>query len=179
MTEYRWAGYSFFLLFLATVLVANWLAAKVGIIGVGFGLRAPAGVLAAGLAFTFRDLLQDQLGRLWVVVAIMVGAGLSALFSPQFALASGVAFLLSEVADFAVYTPLRQRGHRLVGVLVSNVVGLVLDSALFLWLAFQSLEFLPGQVVAKLYMTIAAVGVLVVMPRTTPSPHQAGLRLQG
>jgi queuosine precursor transporter len=89
-------------------------------------------------------------------VAILVGAGLSALVTPQFALASGTAFLLSELADFSVYTPLRQ--HYWIGAVVaSNVVGLVVDSALFLMLAFGSLEFLTGQVVGKAWITLLAV----------------------
>lgn len=38
------------------------------------------------------------------------GAGLSALTAPALAVASAVAFLVAERADFAVYTPLRRRG---------------------------------------------------------------------
>ena len=88
-------------------------------------------VYFAGLAFTLRDFLQERLGRLWTVAAIVIGAALSALVSPQFALASGVAFLLSELADFAVYTPLRRRSWG-VAIVASNLVGLTIDSALFL-----------------------------------------------
>ena len=43
-----------------------------------------------------------------MVVAILLGAALSALVSPQFALASGVAFLFSEFASFSVKTHLAQ-----------------------------------------------------------------------
>jgi uncharacterized PurR-regulated membrane protein YhhQ (DUF165 family) len=125
-------------------------------VSVGFGLMAPAGVYFAGLAFTLRDLVQEQLGRTWTIVAIVVGAGVSALISPQFALASGSAFLLSELADFAVYTPLRQRNW-LAAVGLSNTVGLVADSALFLTLAFGSLDFLAGQILGKLWMVLAAL----------------------
>jgi uncharacterized PurR-regulated membrane protein YhhQ (DUF165 family) len=51
----------------------------------------------------------------------VIGAGLSALVSPQFAVASGIAFLVSELADLAVYTPLRQRNW-LAAVALSNTV---------------------------------------------------------
>jgi uncharacterized PurR-regulated membrane protein YhhQ (DUF165 family) len=88
-----------------------------------------------------------------------VGALLSALVSPQFAAASGVAFLVSEAADFAIYTPLREKNW-ILGVALSNVAGLVLDSALFLIIAFGSLEFMPGQVLGKAYMTALAVLLL-------------------
>lgn len=155
--------------YIATVFAANWAIDRWGAVPVGFGLVAPAGVYFAGLAFTLRDITQDTLGRSWVLAAIIVGALLSAFVSTQFALASGVAFLFSELFDFAVYTPLRDRNW-LGAVALSNVVGLVTDSILFLWLAFGSLEFLNGQVVGKAWMTLAAVGVLLVWRRYSERP---------
>jgi uncharacterized PurR-regulated membrane protein YhhQ (DUF165 family) len=152
--------------YIATIFAANWLIEHVGLVNVGFGLVAPAGVFAAGLALTLRDIVQLTLGRVAVVTAILVGAGLSFLVSPAFAAASGVAFLLSELVDFAVYTPLERRSW-LGAIALSNTVGAVVDSALFLWIAFGSLQFLPGQVLGKTYMTIAALVLLalVVRPR--------------
>lgn len=148
--------------YIGTIFVANWAVDRYGVVPVGFGLMAPAAVYLVGLAFTLRDLVQDHLGRLAVVVAVLVGGALSAVVSPHFAFASAVAFLVSELADFAVYTPLRDR-HWLRAVALSNVVGLVLDSVLFLWLAFHSMEFLPGQIVGKLWMTALAVAVLAIV----------------
>lgn len=145
--------------YIATIFTANWALVTFGLVPVGFGLLAPAGVYFAGLAFTLRDLTQETLGRRWTVAAILAGAVLSALVSPAFAIASAAAFLVSELADFAVYTPLRER-HWLGAVAASNGVGLVLDSALFLWLAFGSLDFLAGQVVGKVEMTVLAVALL-------------------
>lgn len=145
--------------YIATIFAANWAIATFGLVPVGFRLLAPAGVYFAGLAFTLRDLTQDALGRWWTIAAILAGAALSALVSPQFALASGLAFLFSETADFFVYTPLQER-HWLRAVAASNVAGLIVDSALFLWLAFGSLDFLPGQILGKVWMTAAAVAVL-------------------
>lgn len=148
-----------FLAYLATIVLANVAIVLWGIVPVGFGLYAPAGVYFAGLAFTCRDLCQDALGRTWVVAAILIGGALSALLSPQLAAASAIAFLISEGLDMAVYTPLREK-RWLTAVTLSNVVGAVADSAIFLWLAFGSLAFLPGQVWAKLLMTALAVSVL-------------------
>jgi uncharacterized PurR-regulated membrane protein YhhQ (DUF165 family) len=145
--------------YIAVIVLANWAIQTFGLVPVGFGLVAPAGVYFAGLAFTLRDLVQEQLGRAWTVGAILIGAAVSSVISPQFALASGIAFLLSELADFAVYTPLRRRNW-LGAVALSNTVGLVADSVLFLALAFGSLEFLAGQVVGKLWMTLLAVALL-------------------
>lgn len=154
--------------FLATIPLANWMILHVGACGagpclvpVGFGLMAPSGVLAIGLAMVLRDVVQQRLGA-WATMALIVGgAGLSfALASPALAVASGAAFLLAEAADMAVYTPLRQR-RLWLAVLASGAVGSVIDSAVFLYLAFGSLEFLVGQVVGKLWMTVAAALVLV------------------
>ena len=165
--------------YIAVIVLANWAIQAFGVVPVGFGLMAPAGVYFAGLAFTLRDLVQESLGRTWTVAAIVVGAAVSALISPQFAVASGVAFLISELADFAVYTPLRRRNW-LAAVALSNTVGLVADSVLFLSLAFGSLDFLAGQVVGKLWMTALAVALLWTMRRQlAPSPGLDGGSLSG
>ena len=155
----------FFILYLLTIVCANLAIVHIGLAPVGFGLMAPAGVYFVGLAFSLRDAVQERLGRRWTVAAILVGAALSALLSPSLALASGVAFLASEAADFAVYTPLRDRGRWLVAVAASNTAGLLIDSTLFLWLAFGDLAFLPGQVVGKLWMTALAVALLALLRR--------------
>lgn len=149
--------------FVATVFAANWAIAEYGAVPVGFGLLAPAGVWFAGLAFTLRDALHEFGGRWAVLAAIGAGAGCSALVAPPaLVVASAVAFGVSELADMAVYTPLRRR-RWYTAVAASNVVGLVADSLLFLWLAFGSLAFLPGQVVGKAWMTLAAVGILAAV----------------
>lgn len=146
--------------YIGTIVAANWAVATYGPIPVGLGLAAPAGVLFAGLAFTLRDLLHEAAGVRWVLAAITAGTALSvAIAGPGLALAAGAAFLLSELADLAVYTPLRRR-RWLTAVAASNLVGLVVDSALFLWLAFGSLAFLPGQILGKTYLTVAAVTLL-------------------
>jgi uncharacterized PurR-regulated membrane protein YhhQ (DUF165 family) len=147
------------LLYIGTIFAANWAIAALGVVPVGLGLMAPAGVYFAGFAFTFRDLVQESLGRTWTVCAILAGASLSIIVSPQFALASGLAFLVSELADLAVYTPMRERSW-LWAVVLSNIVGLAVDSALFLWLAFGSLAFLPGQIVGKFWITLGTVALL-------------------
>jgi len=153
------------LAYVATIVAANWAVKTYGMVPVGFGLLAPAGVYFAGLAFTLRDITQDMLGKGATVAAILVGAGVSySLGGGRIAVAGAVAFLVSELADFAVYTPLRERGY-LRAVIASNAVGLVIDSVLFLWLAFGSTQFLAGQVVGKAWMTAAAVAVLLAAKR--------------
>jgi len=166
MRDIRKQGYIYLILFGLSIPIANWMIGNVGtfcvpdgpcIIPVGFGLTAPSGVLVVGLAFVLRDLVQRRLGTWWAIAAILIGAGLSAFLAPPaLVLASGTAFLLSEFADFAVYTPL-QRKRLILAVFASSLVGLVIDSIVFLYLAFGSLDFLAGQVLGKAWMVLIAL----------------------
>ena len=87
-----------------------------------------------------------------------------ALAPAALVMASAAAFLLSEFADFAVYTPLARR-RLVLAVVASSLVGLVVDSIVFLWLAFGSLEFLSGQIVGKLWMVLLAVPFVAYLRR--------------
>lgn len=165
--------------FVATVYGANWALGRYGIVPIGFGLHAPAGVYFAGLAFGLRDALHEAGGRRWVLAAIVTGAVLSYVIEDAvtipgglvpIAVASGVAFLVSELADLAVYTPLRER-RWVAAVIASNVVGAVADSALFLWLAFGTLDNLAGNVVGKVYMTALALPIVYMIRRRRAVPR--------
>ncbi len=166
-------GYLALAAYAATIPAANWLIGNVGqcipdgpcLIPVGFGLMAPSGVLLIGAALVLRDAVHRLLGWQWAVAAIVIGAGLSFQFSPPaLVIASVVAFALSELADLAVYAPL-QRKRLALAVAASGVVGAAVDSAVFLWLAFGSLEFIAGQIVGKLWATAIAAIALAAMHR--------------
>ena len=156
--------------FLATVPAANWMIGHVGtechgpvcLIPVWPGIMAPSGVLMIGAALVLRDVIHKQLGAKWTLGSIIVGASISALISPAIAIASGVAFLLSELADMAVYAPLYER-HKISAVLLSGVAGSIVDSLLFLWIAFGSIQFIEGQIIGKLMMSCAAALVLWII----------------
>jgi len=163
----RREGVIFLVLFALTIPAANWLIGHVGtaciaphgpcVVPVAPGLMAPSGVMMVGVALVLRDLVQRRLGAVMSALAILCGTALSAMLAPpSLVLASGVAFLLSEFADLAVYTPLARR-RLVVAVVASSVVGLVVDSIVFLWLAFGSLDFLPGQVVGKGWMVLLSI----------------------
>lgn len=147
--------------FLACIVAANYVTTEYGMTPVGFGLVATAGTYFAGLTFVLRDTVQDGLGKLATVGLIIAGAGLSYLVSDPFiALASGVAFLVSELADLAVYTPLRRRGY-VRAAIASNVVGAAVDTVLFLWVAgFPIQQALAGQMVGKVAVTAAVVALV-------------------
>lgn len=166
--------YLAFAAFAATIPAANWLIGNVGttcipagpcLIPVGFGLMAPSGVLMIGLALVLRDAVHELAGWKWALAAVLAGCALSLAFSPPaLALASAAAFLTAELADFAVYARLRARGKALA-VLASGAVGAALDSALFVWLAFGSLEFSAGTTLAKIYASLAVALVLAIIAR--------------
>lgn len=151
--------------YLGTVPAANLLTAHAGLVPVGLGLLAPAGVYLGGLALVLRDLTREVLGPRAVLAAIAAGGAVSWLLAePRLALASVAAFVLSELLDGAVYEPLRRRGL-MVAVAVSNTVGTIADSVIFLSLAFGSLAFLPGQLLGKTLTTLAALTVIAVVRR--------------
>ena len=160
--------------YLACIPLANWLISNVGttcvpngpcLVPVGFGLLAPSGVFVIGLALVLRDFVQRHLGRDWTITAILAGAALSAFMAaPALVLASFASFLLSELADMGVYTALRERRLALA-VLASGFVGAIVDSAVFLLLAFGNLAYLEGLIVGKLWASLAAFGLLIALRR--------------
>jgi hypothetical protein len=132
-------GFACLVAFIGSVPVANWMVGNVGTVCVAHGpclipvapnIMAPSGVLMIGIALVLRDLM--------LVVA------------------SASAFLLSEFTDFAVYTPLQKR-RLILAVVASGAVGLVVDSIVFLYLAFGSLDYIPGQIIGKSWMVLLAI----------------------
>ncbi len=165
--------------FLLCIPFANWLIGNVGtvcvpqgpcLVPVLPGLLAPSGVLAAGAALVLRDVVQRCLGAGWGLGAVIVGSALSAFLAPPaLVAASALAFLLSEFADFAIYTPL-QRRRLVLAVLLSSGAGLVIDSLVFLYFAFGSLDHLAGQVVGKAWAVLFSLPLIRVLRRVAPTP---------
>lgn len=170
-------------IFVGSILAANWLTTQYGFIPVGFGYMSTAGTFAAGFTLAARDLLHDLIGR-WRVVAIILACGVLsfALADPMIAIASAVAFTVAELADLAVYSPIRTRSRLgdkrwATAVIASNLVGAVLDTAIFLGIAFGAAAILPalaGQLVGKAWATVAylAIGkaVSIAVPREPLQP---------
>lgn len=171
-------GWTALAVYAAAIPAANWLIRSVGTVvlpdgthlaPVGFGLLAPSGVYAAGVSFVARDVVQRALGRRPAMAAIVLGTLLSVLVSPQLALASGSAFLVSELADLAVYTPL-QRRHFVLAVLLSGVVGSVVDSLVFLGVAGIPMAVaLPGLLLGKLWVQMGALPLAAWLRRRLPA----------
>ena len=106
------------------------------------GEMFPPMSLVVGLIFIARDFAQREIGHK-VLGAMAVGAILSYLMADPFvAIASVIAFAISEMVDWGVYTytkrPLRDR------ILLSSALGTPVDSAVFLLILgfFSPLGFL-------------------------------------
>ena len=113
------------------------------LVNIGFVYVAPVPLLGemfppmsllVGVIFILRDFAQHEIGHK-VLGAMAIGAVLSYLMADPFvAIASVVAFIISELADWAVYTftkkPLGQR------ILISSAVGTPIDKCFYGCLAF-------------------------------------------
>ena len=100
-----------------------------------FDTMYPPMTLLVGLVFILRDYAQREVGHK-VIIAMLVGALLSYFMADPFiAVASLVAFMVSETVDWGVYTitdkPLHQR------ILLSSFISTPIDSALFLYMLGQ------------------------------------------
>lgn len=165
-------GMLFFLAFMACIPIANWMIGNVGtqcipdgpcLIPVAPNITAPSGVLMIGVALVLRDIVQRRLGKIWSLAAIAAGAILSGTIAPpSLVLASAAAFFISELADFAVYTPL-QRRRLVLAVFASGLVGAIVDSIVFLYVAFGSLQFLSGQIIGKALMVIGSLPIIALL----------------
>lgn len=149
-------------MFAATIPAANWMIGNVGecragspcVVPVGFGQFAPSGVLMVGVALVLRDLIHEIGGRWLAFSAVVIGAAVSAIVAPAgIAIASVAAFAVSEGADMAVFAAIRRRGF-VHAVLASQAVGAVLDSVIFLQIAFGSPDFWIGNAIGKMYAAI-------------------------
>jgi queuosine precursor transporter len=174
----KWAALA---VYVASIPAANWLIRNVGpvvlpdgshLAPVGFGLLAPSGVYAAGAAFVARDVVQRAAGRRWALAAIALGTALSAAVSPRLAVASGSAFLFSELADFAVYTPLQRRSF-VAAVFASGLVGSVIDSLIFLRVAGIPLSAaLPGLLLGKFWVQLLGIPLAIWLRRKIPNADE-------
>ena len=94
------------------------------------GEMFPPMSIIVGLIFILRDFAQREIGHK-VLIAMAIGAVLSYFMANPFvAIASVVAFAISELVDWGVYTftkrPLKDR------ILLSSALGTPVDSAVFL-----------------------------------------------
>ncbi len=101
------------------------------------------------------------------IVAIILSIKLASL---QIALASGTAFLISQLLDIFVFNSLRQR-QWWKAPLLSSVVASILDTALFWNLAFL------GQEVSLLTWALGDLGIKLLLDFLMLTPFRLAIRL--
>ncbi|MBF0333532.1 MAG: hypothetical protein HQL38_02495 [Alphaproteobacteria bacterium] len=117
-------------LYIAMIVAVNYGFSAVPLVKLPDGTMWPPMSLLVGFVFVMRDFAQREIGHR-VLLAMLVGAALSWLMAdPYVAIASAIAFLVSEAADWAVYSFTRRPMHQ--RVLLSSLAGAPLDSAVFL-----------------------------------------------
>ncbi len=122
--------YRFTALYVMLIVLVNWAFTVVPLVRLPDGTMWPPVSLAVGFVFVVRDFAQREIGHR-ILIAMVGGVVISYFMAnPAIAYASAAAFLVSELADWAVYSftgrPLSQR------ILLSSLLGTPIDSAIFL-----------------------------------------------
>lgn len=136
------------LVYIFTIIFSNLLLVWIPPVNV-FGSMLPPAIVASSFVFVFRDYAQREIGH-YILCAIAVAAiGTYAFAGPDVAAASVTAFVVAELADWAVYSitgrPLSQR------ILLSSLVSVPVDTVVF----FAALGILDAKSLA--------LGVIVKM----------------
>ncbi|MBW7852179.1 MAG: VUT family protein [Rhodospirillales bacterium] len=157
--------FSFTALYIALIVAVNYGFSEVPLVRLPDGTMWPPMSLLVGFVFVARDFAQREVGHR-VLLAMLVGAALSYLMAdPMVAVASAAAFLVSELADWAVYSftrrPLADR------ILASSLFGTPIDSAVFLTLIGHA--SVAGIATMTLSKMLGALAVWWLLRRRTAS----------
>jgi queuosine precursor transporter len=178
-------------LYVACELVANIAAGRPVEI---FGLSAPGGVFIYAITFTLIDLVNERMGRAGArrVIYATFGANLllagystlilalpapayftnGAAFvavlgsTPRIVAASLAAYIVSSLIDVEVFAAWKKHvgGMKWARVVASNAVSTLVDSALFVGLAFGGLmpllPLIAGQYAIKMAVTVVSVPLI-------------------
>ncbi len=154
-------------LYIALIVLVNWAFIEVPPMQLPGGILWPPVTLIVGVVFVVRDFAQRDIGH-HVLGAMGIGVILSYFMAgPEVAIASASAFLISELADWAVYSftrrPLSQR------VLWSSIISTPIDSFVFLMMiGYFSISAAAAMTASKL------LGALIVwwLIRRREGSHQ-------
>lgn len=196
-------------IYVACELIANVTASKPVAV---LGMVVPAAVFIYALTFTLLDLVNEALGKegarrviyaalaanlllaayVWLAVALPPAdfyggqeafAGVLGA-TPRIVLASLAAYLISSLIDAEVFAWWRQRVGRFrwARVLLSNSVSTLVDSVLFVSLAFWGvlpvLPLIQGQYAIKMAITVVSIP-LIYLVREARLKGRAGAALAG
>ena len=140
------------------------------------------GAFTYPVAFLVTDLTNRALGSVRAKQVVCAGFALAVLLSvvfatPRIAVASGAAFLVSQLVDVHLFERLRERGGWWTAPLLSSGVASVIDTGLFFSIAFAGLglpwiTWAVGDFAAKLCVAIAMLLPFRVLMRMT-RPQEA------
>ena len=184
-------------IFVSLVLLANILSTKIITI---FGLASDAGTLIYPFTFMVKDLIQKKYGRkvarkvIYTAYSVLLFAFITfyivgkippdpswqfqgayeVILAPfgRLVVASIVAGVISELLDTKVFSELWKRTGQIWVALVSNFVGILIDTALFTIIAFYGDMpstvlwgiFITNVVVKLILASLASPSILLVKP---------------
>jgi uncharacterized integral membrane protein (TIGR00697 family) len=183
-------------LYIACEVIANVTAYKPVAIG---GLTVPAAVFIYTLTFTLIDLINERLGKQGARQVVYGGFAANILLAayaqfavalppapffddsaaysrvlgstPRIVIASLTAYIVSSLIDTEVFAWWRQRigGYKWARVIASNAVSTLVDSVMFITIAFLGvlpvLPLIRGQYIVKMAITVISVP-LIYLART-------------
>jgi uncharacterized PurR-regulated membrane protein YhhQ (DUF165 family) len=147
--------FKYSLLYIGLIVAVNYGFSVVPPMTLPGGDLWPPMSLLVGFIFVARDYAQREIGH-WVILAMLAAGGVSYLLAdPAVAVASVAAFLVSEFADWAVYSVTRRPFAE--RILWSSAVGTPIDSLVFLGLiGFASVAGVIAMTLSKM------IGALLV-----------------
>ena len=156
--------------YVAAIVLVNWLFTAIAPWATVFGDLYFANVVV-GFVFVLRDYAQREVGHKVLLATLLAGAVTYVMVDPAIAIASITAFILSEMADWAIYSfwrrPLQQR------ILVSSLVAVPLDTFAFQHLAgYLTPAAFTTEVLSK-FLGVVVVWYLLKMRdggASTPAP---------
>jgi uncharacterized PurR-regulated membrane protein YhhQ (DUF165 family) len=157
--------------YIISIIFGNLLVSIFGLVEF-MGLVFPCGALAIGLTFSLRDFVQREYGhKVWyfMIASTIITALLSFVLTDmpipawKVALASAVAFIVSEFVDWLVYT-ITKRGL-IFRITVSNLFSTPIDSILFVGIAFGIFNFFEppvyGQTIVKYLSGLMVIPIIL------------------
>jgi uncharacterized PurR-regulated membrane protein YhhQ (DUF165 family) len=121
--------------------------------------------VVTGLILVVRDFAQRQVGH-WIFFAMLVALALTVwLATPQLAIASGTAFLISETIDWALFT--FTRASLPTRVLLSTAIAAPIDSLAFLFLIdnvrADTHQLTPANLIMSIFSKLLGLVVVVAL----------------
>jgi uncharacterized PurR-regulated membrane protein YhhQ (DUF165 family) len=141
-------------LYIVTIVIVNWTFIVIAPWSTPIGDLYIANVIV-GIVFVLRDYAQREIGHKILLATLAAGVLTYFMVDPAIAVASITAFVLSEMADWAIYSftkrPLQSR------ILISSLVSVPLDT-----LAFQHLAGYLTPAAFATEVLSKALGVAIV-----------------